>query len=168
MTPSRVVEDLCGDDVHRYEQVGRLVALVAMGRPGSALGHRQGGLGPVERLDLGLTVEAEDDGPLWRVQVKADDGDEFLLEARIGGHLQGVGPSRLQVMVGPDPRHDVPADPEPFGQGARAPVRRTVVRKLLQGGPDHFGDRPLFKPRLTTSARSDLPDASDNPLLPDC
>jgi hypothetical protein len=36
-------------------------------------------------LDLGLTVEAEDDGPLWRVQVKADDVDEFLLEVRIGG-----------------------------------------------------------------------------------
>jgi len=76
VTPSRVLEDLCGHDVHRCKQVGRPVALVAMGRPGSALGHRQGGLGPVARLDLGLTVEAEDDGPLWRVPVKADDVDD--------------------------------------------------------------------------------------------
>lgn len=85
----RVVEDLTGTDVHRREQIRRAVAFVVMSHRADTPGlHRQARLGAVKGLALGLLVEAEDDGALWRVEVEPDDVDELLLEARIpsGSH----------------------------------------------------------------------------------
>ena len=76
-----VVEDLAGGDVHRGEQIGRAVALVVVGHgAGPARLHRQRRLGAVERLDLGLLVEAEDHRPFGGVHVEPDHVDQLLLE----------------------------------------------------------------------------------------
>ena len=42
-------------------------------RPGAALLHRQAGLSAVERLDLALVIDREDDGIGGRIDIKADD-----------------------------------------------------------------------------------------------
>ena len=79
-----VAEDLAGADVHGREQIGRPVALLVVGHgAGPSSLERQARLGPVERLDLGLLVEAEDDGPLGRAHVEPDDVDEPLLGPEI-------------------------------------------------------------------------------------
>ena len=84
----------------RGEQVRRAVALVVVGhRPSPARLHRQARLGAVQRLDLGLLVEAEHHRPLWRIQVEPDDVDELLLEVRIVGDLEGLDLPRLEVVV---------------------------------------------------------------------
>ena len=60
---------LAGGDVEGGEQVGRAVALVVVRAPlGLARTHRQHRLRAVERLDLGLLVDAEDQRPLRRVR----------------------------------------------------------------------------------------------------
>ena len=50
------------EDVHGGEQASRSVSLVIMGHcSGAALLHRQSGLGAIERLDLALFVDGQDD-----------------------------------------------------------------------------------------------------------
>jgi hypothetical protein len=56
-------DDLSFEDVESSEQRCCAVAFVVLGHgPGTALLHRQVGLGAVERLDLRLFVDREDDG----------------------------------------------------------------------------------------------------------
>jgi hypothetical protein len=56
-----------GGDVERREQRGGAVADVAVGAPfGHARHHRQDGLFAVERLDLRLLIDAEDEGAVGR------------------------------------------------------------------------------------------------------
>ena len=108
-------EDLAGGDVHRGEQVDGAVALVVVGhRAGSARLHRQRGLGAVQRLALGLLVEAEHHRPRRRVEVQPDDVDELLLEQRIVADLERLDLPRLEVVVGPDLGDRVLADPDPW------------------------------------------------------
>ena len=60
--------------VQRGEQCGRAMALVIVGHGrGAALLERQARLGPVERLDLGLFIDAEHDRAIRRVEVEPDD-----------------------------------------------------------------------------------------------
>ena len=50
------------------------MAFVVMGhRPSAALLHRQTGLGAVERLDLALLINREDDGVGGRIDIETDD-----------------------------------------------------------------------------------------------
>jgi hypothetical protein len=52
--------------------------------------HRQDGLFAVERLDLALLVDAENQRPSWRGQIKPDDIAHLIDEQRIGGQLEGL------------------------------------------------------------------------------
>jgi hypothetical protein len=71
-------------DVEGGEQAGRAVPGVVMGAPLEHAGHhRQHGLGPVQGLDLGFLVHAEDNGALGRVVVQAGDVDDLLGEQRV-------------------------------------------------------------------------------------
>src|SRR3954467_10892421 len=55
--------DLAFEDIESSKQRRCAMALVVVGhRAGSAFLHRQAGLGAVERLDLRLFVDREDDG----------------------------------------------------------------------------------------------------------
>jgi len=92
--------------IERGEQGGGPVALVVVShRPGAAFLHRQRRLGAIQRLDLRFLVHAQDHGLLRRVQIQPDDVDEFLLEPRVVGQLEGLDPMRLQPAGGPDPLH---------------------------------------------------------------
>ena len=62
------------EHVHGREQRRRAVALVVVGHgSGAALLHRQAGLGAVERLDLALFVDRQDDGVRRRIDIEPDD-----------------------------------------------------------------------------------------------
>jgi hypothetical protein len=60
---------------------------VALGVVRRALGqsgaHRQDRLGAVQRLDLGLLVDAQHDGALGRVQIEPDDIADLRHELRV-------------------------------------------------------------------------------------
>src|SRR5664279_6094910 len=60
------------EDVESGEQRGRTVAFVVVGhRSGAARLHRQTGLGAVERLDLTLLIDREDDRMGWWIDIEA-------------------------------------------------------------------------------------------------
>ena len=96
--------------------------------------ERQDGIEPVQGLDGGLFVDAEDGSMLGRVQVETDDVGSLGLEVGIvAGHvtLQTV---RLQAGLPPDAVHGVLADAQSGGQLAATPVRRAILGRLARGG----------------------------------
>ena len=77
------------EDVHGRKQGGRAVPLVVVGhRSGAALFHRQPGLGAVERLDLALFVDAEDDCVRRRIDIEADHVAQLADEFGVLGKLE--------------------------------------------------------------------------------
>lgn len=82
-------ETLAGQNVRRGEQRGRAVALVIVrhGRAPTLL-ERQPWLGPVERLDLGLPVDAEHHCMGRRRDVELDNIMQRLGESGIGRELE--------------------------------------------------------------------------------
>jgi hypothetical protein len=52
--------------------------------------HRQEGLGPVERLDLGLLIDAEHHCPFRRVEIEADNVPHLLDEQRVSREFEGL------------------------------------------------------------------------------
>ena len=140
-------DDLARRHVERGEQAGRAVADVVVGSPlGGGGHHRQDRLEAVERLDLGLLVDAEHDGSLGRVQVETDDVADLLDKERVGGELEGLGPVWLEGEGVPDPVDRRPAHPHLLGHRAGRPVGG-VLGLLLEGLHDHrldlvIGDGP--------------------------
>src|SRR5262249_49221480 len=123
--------------VQRGEQRRRAVALVVVGHRGAPAGvDRQTLLGAVQRLDLTLLVDAEDQRVLRRVEVEADDIEQLLGEVGVVAHLEGAVQVRLQPVGAPDPADQSMIGPERLGEGARAPVGG--VGGLLLGG--HLDD----------------------------
>ena len=123
--------DLAGRYVERGEQAGRAVALVVVGVALDLAGsERQHRLGPVERLDLGLLVDAQHDRPLGRRQIQPDHVADLGLELGVGTEFEGLDPVWLQPGLGPDAldRRDRHADPG--GDPSRAPVGRPVGGRL--------------------------------------
>ena len=128
-----IVEHLAGGDVHRREQVDRAVALVVVGEGAGATGlHRQGRLGAVECLDLGLLVEGEHDCPGGRIHVQPDDVDELLLEAGIVRDLERVDLPRPQVVVPPRS-----APPCPCRCRAARPSAASTSASIRPSGRSH-------------------------------
>jgi hypothetical protein len=99
-------DHLAGGDVQCRVQARRAGALVVMGGAfGRAGQHRQDRRGAVERLDLGLLVDAQHDGAFRRCQVEPDDVADLVDEQRILGQLPSLLAVRLQPERPPDPRH---------------------------------------------------------------
>jgi hypothetical protein len=62
------------ENVHLGEQGRRAVPLIAMRHSsGATLLQRQSGLGAVERLNLALFVDRQDDGMCGRIDIEPDD-----------------------------------------------------------------------------------------------
>lgn len=69
-----LADDLAGAYVHRSEEVAGAVPDVVVGAFLRLVeGHRQDRLGPVQRLDLGLLIQTENDGSAGRVEIQADN-----------------------------------------------------------------------------------------------
>jgi hypothetical protein len=58
--------------------------------------HEQHGLGPIERLDLRLFIDAQDESIVGRVHVKPDDVADLVHKQRIGRELEGLRSVWLQ------------------------------------------------------------------------
>jgi hypothetical protein len=96
--------------------------------PRPAGDHRQAGLGAVHRLALGLLVEAEHHRPLGWIQVQPDDVDEFVLEVRVVGDLEGVDLPRLEAVIGAD-----------LGDGVLTDLERFASDRVVQCVPPSSG-----------------------------
>ena len=98
--------DLPGRDLQRREQRGSAVPHIVVGALLSLAGlHRQRLLGPVQRLDLGLLVDAEHDRVLRRVQIQPNHIGDLGHQLRVGGELERLSPPRLHPVMPPGPQH---------------------------------------------------------------
>ncbi len=86
--------------------------------------QRQPGLGAVERLDLALLVERQDDRMGGRVDVEADNVTQLLDEERIVRELELPYAMRPQTVSAPDALDRAGADPDLTGHHRRGPVGR--------------------------------------------
>jgi hypothetical protein len=79
MAPMKLTDHLAGGDVERGEQRRRAVPLVVM-RPALDLAgpHRQERLGPVQRLNLRLLIDAKERGAVGRMEIQPNDVADFL------------------------------------------------------------------------------------------
>src|SRR6266550_7397502 len=75
------------------------MAFVVVGcRPSAALLHRQTGLGAVERLDLTLLINREDDGVGGRIDIETDDVPELLDKLRALRQLERPDTVRRELV----------------------------------------------------------------------
>ena len=99
-------DHLAGGEVQRGVEARGAGALVVVGRAlGHAREHRQDRRGAIQRLDLGLLVDAEHDRALGRVEIQPDDVADLLDELRVLGELPRLLAVRLQPERLPDPVH---------------------------------------------------------------
>jgi hypothetical protein len=61
--------------------------------------HRQRLLGPIQRLNLGLLIDAEHDRVLGRVQIQPDNVGDLGDQLGIGRELERFGPPRLHPVM---------------------------------------------------------------------
>ena len=125
-------------DVQRGEECGGAVALVVVGHGGGApLLEGQTRLGPIERLDLGLLIDAEHDRTVRRIEIEADDLGDLLLEHRVVRDLEPFHDMRLQPGIGPYAPHARGRDTHRPGHRRAAPVRG-IGRRFLHSPRDHL------------------------------
>ena len=141
-----------GDPARRHlergEQARRPVARVVVGVALDLAGlQRQHRRRPVERLDLGLLVEAQDDRPLGRGEVEPDDVADLGLELRVGAELERLGPMGLDADRLPDPPDRRLAHRHPVRQAPGAPMARPVGRRLQGQGDDPIPVLPPVRRR---------------------
>jgi hypothetical protein len=102
-------------------------------RAGASLLHRQARLSAIERLDLALLIDRENDGMVRRIDVEADDVAQLGDELRIVGQFELTHPVRLQAMGTPDALDRTDADPDRLGHGGARPMGG-VRRSATAGG----------------------------------
>src|SRR5712691_3141597 len=116
-------DDGAVEDIESGEECGRAMTFVVVGhRPGAARLHRQTRLGAIERLDLALLVDREDDGMGWRIDIEADDVAQLVDKLRIGGELELFHPVRLKAVCAPDAMDGTRADVDGFRHHGGGPV----------------------------------------------
>src|ERR1700686_3130425 len=129
------------EDVESSEQRGRTVAFVVVGhRSSTARLHRQTGLGAVERLDLALLINREDDGMGWWIDIEAYNIAQLVDKLWVGGELELFHPVRLKAGCTPDALDGARADIGDFRHHGGGPVGRLCRRLGLGERHDAFGD----------------------------
>jgi hypothetical protein len=99
-------DDGAVEDVEGGEQRGCAVTFVVMRHGvGAARLHRQSWLGAVERLDLALFFDRENDRMGGRVDVEADNVLEFLRELRVVRQLERPDAMRGELVSLKDALH---------------------------------------------------------------
>ena len=117
------------------------MTLVVVGhRSGAARLHWQTGLSAVERLDLALLIDREDDGMGGRIDIKADDVARLVDKLRVGGELELVHPVRLKAVRAPDALDGTRADIDDLRHHGGGPVGRLGWRVGLGERCDALGD----------------------------
>ena len=130
----------------------------------------------VERLDLALLVDAQDDGALRRRHVEPDDVAHLGDEVGIGGELEGLQPVRLQAEGPPDALHRRGRQAARLGHAARTPMGGVPGRlsrvstitasirasSIVRGAPERGSSRsPSI--RCSTKRWRHLPTVSGHP-----
>jgi hypothetical protein len=119
---------------------------VAFGAPGR---KGQNGIEPIQRLNRGLLVDAEDGGMLRGIEVQPDHIRGFRLEFGIRRPHVPLEPMRLQAGMLPGPRHNGVLHAQLPPERPRGPVGRAVRRRptsprhnaRFQGRRQHRGLR---------------------------
>src|SRR5260221_1791047 len=125
------------------KQGGGAVALIIMGHGAAFAGlDGQAGLGAVERLDLALLVDRDDDGMGGRVHVEPDDVFDLFGEGRVVGFLEGADAVGLETVGLPDALHGAQADAHRLGDHAARPVCGLSGRLAAGKSPDFGHPRP--------------------------
>ena len=128
-----------GEVQRRVEARGAGAPIVVAGALGDARQQRQDRRGAIERLDLGLLIDAQHDGALGRVEIEPDDVVDLVDELRVLGELEGLSAMGLQPERPPDPQHRVLGQTDLARHRTRRPVRR-VFGRALQRADDHLLD----------------------------
>src|SRR5450830_1093977 len=117
------------------------MAFVVMGhRSSTARLHRQTRLGAVERLDLALLIDREDDGMGWWIDIEAYNIAQLVDKLRVGGELELFHPVRLKAVRTPDALDGTRADIGDLRHHGGGPVGRLCWRLGLGERHDAFGD----------------------------
>src|SRR5271167_4312865 len=120
------------EDVHRGEQRRRSVPLIVMRHgSGAAFLQRQPGLRAVQRLNLALLVDRQDDGVRGRIDIEPDDVAQFVDETRIVGELELAHSVRLEAVLAPDALNRADAEPRRLRHQDAGPVGR-LARRLAK------------------------------------
>jgi hypothetical protein len=119
---------------------------------GPALLHRQAGLGAVERLDLRLLVDREDDGVRRRIDIEPDNITQFCHELGIVGELEMAHAVRGESVGSPDALNRRHADTDGLRHGGGGPVGRLLGR-IARGEGDDPVDDGLAERRHPRGAR---------------
>src|SRR5271168_4021076 len=117
------------EDVHRGEQRRRSVPLIVVcHRSGAALFQRQSGLRAVQRLNLALFVDRQDDSVRGRIDIESYDIAQFVDETRIVGEFELAHPVRLEAMLAPDALNRADAEARRLRHQDACPVGRLARR----------------------------------------
>src|SRR5271157_1075017 len=134
-------DDRAVEDVEGGEERGRSVPLVIVRHGSSAASlQRQAGLGAVERLNLALLVDAEDDGVSGRIDVETHDVAQFVDELWIVRELELARPVRLEAVRAPNALNGADGDASGLRHHRPGPVRRLSGRVFQRQRDDPFGD----------------------------
>ena len=114
-----LTDDLAFEHVKGGEQSRDAMAFVIVGHgAGLPLLHRQHRLGAIERLNLALLINRQNDGVVRRIDIEADDVTQLGDELRVIGQLELTHPVGLQPVGPPDALHRADADPDCSGMAA--------------------------------------------------
>jgi len=136
--------DDAGGDLECGRQGERGVALVVVGMafdlPGPEGQHR---LRPIERVDLGLLVDRQNDRPRGRAEGEPDHVGPLGYELGIAAEFERLGPMRLEAALPPDPQDRVRAHPPPYwptdgrSSGWIPPAASGSWPRSARGSPGH-------------------------------
>src|SRR5215471_10222729 len=106
MSPPKLPYDPTGLSIQRGEQRSNAVALVIVcSALNLAWTHRKDGLRTIQRLNLCLLVNAQNQSLVWRVQVKSNDVTNLINEQRVLGQLESLGSVWSKAKRSPDTIH---------------------------------------------------------------
>ncbi len=165
-----LADDRAVENIHGGEQRRRAVPDVVVGhRAGAALLERQPGLGAVERLNLALLVERQDDGVRGRIDIEPDHIAQLLDEFRIVGKFELPHAVRLKTMFAPDALNRADGDARGLRHQSAGPMRCLPRRRIERQGHDPRNDLvrqqlDARRPRLV--ARQPLEPFVGEPFLP--
>lgn len=116
VTLGSLAEHLAVEVAQRGEQCERAVAHIVVGGVAHmAHANGQSGQGTLQRLALALLIAAEDQRPVWRIEIQPDNIPELGLKVLVVGEFEGALEVRFDVVGLPQSLNGVAADP--FGTG---------------------------------------------------
>ena len=103
MASMTLADDFASRDVEGGKQGrGAIAAVIVRPTFGRSERHRQNRRGPVQRLNLALFIDTQDQRAIRRRQIKADNVAHFLDEQRVARELERLTPMRLQAERAPN------------------------------------------------------------------